>query len=422
MKRYFILGLWLFTAIVFAQDVMVLKFHQPIGAAGAHIFDQALTQAQNNQAKLFVLELNTPGGFPKSTRAMIAKMKSSTVPVAVYVAPEGAQAASAGTFLVYGAHIAAMAPNTTIGAASVVSISGDTVDDVMQKKVTNDILAFGRSLANTSGRSQSFIEEAIENAVSINAQEAKKQGVIDFVAKDRSDLLSQIQGKTILVGENQTTLVFNEADVAEYEVPVYLKVMSIISDPMVTYLLLLGGIYGLIFELYSPGAIFPGLVGVVSLILASYGLQYIPFQYVGLLLMILGVALSIAELMVPSGILGLAAVIALVLGGVFLFESTFFYTGLPWDVIFFVSMVFIGLFLLLAKFVKDAHQRQPMTGIDEMIGAEGVCSQTIDSVGEVLLQGIRWQARSEQIIEKGQRVRVLKLDGLALTVTKSKET
>ena len=421
MNRFFLLGLWFFVVTAFAQDVKVLTFDQPVAVAGEQIFDKALTEAESQGAKVFVMLLNTPGGFPNSTRAMIAKMKASQVPVVVYVAPEGAQAASAGTFLVYGAHIAAMAPNTTIGAASVVSMSGEDVDDVMQKKVTNDILAFARSLAKSSGRSQSFIENAINDAVSVNAAEAKKQGVIEFVAKSIPDLLSQIKGKTVMVAGKKKVLDFDASDVSEYEIPIYLKVLSIISDPVVTYLLLLGGIYGILFELYSPGAILPGVVGVMSLILASYGLHLVPFNYVGLLLILLGVALSIAELMVPSGLLGLAAVIAIVLGGVFLFESTVFYAGLPWAVVFLISIVLIGLFLLLAKMVHDAHQRQPLTGVDEMIGAKGTCSKKIASQGEVILQGVRWQARSESVIEKGQSVRVVKLDGLVLVVTEDKE-
>ncbi|MBM4211421.1 MAG: nodulation protein NfeD [Gammaproteobacteria bacterium] len=416
---YLILGL--FFAVGFAKDVMVLKFHQPIAVAGEQIFEKALASALEKRAKLLVVELNTPGGFPESTRAMIAKMKASLIPVVIYVAPEGAQAASAGTFLVYGSHIAAMAPNTTIGAASVVALDGKEIDHVMQKKVTNDILAFARSLAKSSGRSESFIEKAVTDAISINAQEAKKQGVVELIAQDLADLLAQLQGMKVIVGQKNQVLAFDKQSVEVYEVPLDLQILSVISHPMVAYMLFLAGIYGILFELYSPGAVFPGVIGVLALILASYGFHVIPFNQAGFLLILVGAVLSIAELMVPSGILGAIAVIAMVLGGVFLFETSFFYEGLSWVWVMMVSLIFMGLFFLLARMVGTAHARLAMTGVDDIIGAKGTCCQRIALKGEVILQGVRWQAYSEQVIESGQSVRVLSMDGLVLKVTKDEE-
>ncbi len=381
-----------------------------IGPASADFVRRALARAAKEKAQLVVLQMDTPGGLDTSMREMIKHILASPVPVATYVAPSGARAASAGTFILYASHHAAMAPGTNLGAASPVSIGvqkdekKDSGADTMTKKVTNDAVAYIRSLAQLRGRNADWGEKAVREAVSLPAEEAVKLKVIDHVATDVPDLLKKL-GK-------------DDAQIVQVEVDWRTRLLGVITNPSVAYILILLGIYALIFEFTSPGLILPGVVGAICILLALYSFHLLPVNYAGLALMLLGIAFMVAEAFLPAfGSLGIGGLIAFVLGSIILIDTD----DVPG---FEIPYMLIGgvaaasaLFLILVVGMTVRQRRRPVvTGREHMIGAVAEALEDFDGEGWARVHGESWRVRSSAPVRRGDRLQVKAIDGLILTV------
>jgi membrane-bound serine protease (ClpP class) len=371
---------------------------------------RALARAAKDKAQLVVLQMDTPGGLDTSMREMIKHILASPVPVATYVAPSGARAASAGTFILYASHHAAMAPGTNLGAASPVSIGvqkdekKDSGVDTMTKKVTNDAVAYIRSLAQLRGRNADWGEKAVREAVSLPAEEAVKLKVIDHVAVDVQDLLSKLG--------------IAQAPVVQIDVDWRTRILGVITNPSVAYILILLGIYALIFEFTSPGLVLPGVVGAICILLALYAFHLLPVNYAGLALMLLGIAFMVAEAFLPAfGSLGIGGLIAFVLGSIILIDTD----DVPG---FEIPYMLIGgvaaasaLFLILVVGMTVRQRRRPVvTGREHMIGAVAEALEDFDGEGWARVHGESWRVRASAPVRRGDRLQVKAIDGLILTV------
>ena len=384
-----------------------------IGPASADFVRRALTRAEKEKAQLVVLQMDTPGGLDTSMREMIKHILASPVPVATYVAPSGARAASAGTFILYASHHAAMAPGTNLGAASPVSIGGspqkddkkDSGVDTMTKKVTNDAVAYIRSLAQLRGRNADWGEKAVREAVSLPAEEAVKIKVIDYVAKDVPDLLKKL-GK-------------GDAQIVQVEVDWRTRILAVITNPSVAYILILLGIYALIFEFTNPGLVLPGVVGAICVLLAMYAFHLLPVNYAGLLLIVLGIAFMVAEAFLPAfGSLGIGGLIALVLGSIILIDADSVPAGfdIPYSLIGGVAAASAA-FLFFTIGVAVRNRRRPvLTGREQMIGASAEALEDFEREGWARVHGESWRVRSNAPVRRGDRLQVTAIDGLILTV------
>ena len=384
-----------------------------IGPASADFVRRALTRAEKEKAQLVVLQMDTPGGLDTSMREMIKHILASPVPVATYVAPSGARAASAGTFILYASHHAAMAPGTNLGAASPVSIGGspqkddkkDSGVDTMTKKVTNDAVAYIRSLAQLRGRNADWGEKAVREAVSLPAEEAVKIKVIDYVATDVPDLLKKL-GK-------------GDAQIVQVEVDWRTRILAVITNPSVAYILILLGIYALIFEFTNPGLVLPGVVGAICVLLAMYAFHLLPVNYAGLLLIVLGIAFMVAEAFLPAfGSLGIGGLIALVLGSIILIDADSVPAGfdIPYSLIGGVAAASAA-FLFFTIGVAVRNRRRPvLTGREQMIGAAAEALEDFEREGWARVHGESWRVRANAPVRRGERLRVTAIDGLILTV------
>ena len=422
----------------------VLDVQGAIGPATRDFIFRSLETATEQDAGLLVIRLDTPGGLDASTRDIIKDILNSAVPVVIYVAPEGARAASAGTYMLYASHIAAMSPATNVGAATPVAMIGGAEPpgrkpaddsekdgdeesgakdapappaDAMMRKTINDSVAYIRGLAQLRGRNAQWAEDAVRKAVSITSEEALELGVIDVIAKDLGAMLTSIDGMTVEVRGQEWEIKTSGAVVERLEPDWRNELLSTITSPTIAYILLLVGVYGLILEGYNPGAILPGVVGAISLLLALYALQMLPVNYAGLALIALGIILMIAEVMAPSfGVLGFGGIIAIVIGSIILID-----TDVPG---FAVSRALIGSIATFASlglmaiiaFAIKARQRPVVSGREQLIGATGEAAHAFKQAGEVWVHGERWSALSEAPVKKGQAVVVTGLDGLVLHV------
>ncbi len=415
----------------------------PIGPAAAEYFDDASKRAVADGAVAIVLRLDTPGGLADSMRQIITGMLASPVPVLVYVAPQGARAASAGTYILYAGQIAAMAPATHLGAATPVSLGGATPmplpktgeqpapagsaakdeaaagDDAESHKVMNDAIAYIRSLAQLRGRNAQWAEQAVRGAATLTASEAAQQHVVDFVAADLAELLAKADGRKVRVGERDVTLQLRGASVREYAPGARTRFLAIITNPTIAYLLLLGGIFGLALEAMHPGAMLPGIAGGISLLVGLYALQLLPVNYAGLALMALGVGLLVAEAANPSvGAFGVGGLVAFVTGSVMLMN-----TGVPGYAVNLgvIAGIAVGAAALLALIVwlvfrsRRAHQA---TGDAAMRMDIGELLESVGANGEawMLVRGERWRVHSNIALPAGARVRVVSRQGLLLRV------
>lgn len=411
---FFIL-LSLFSARSYA-DVIVIKSAGTVNPAMSGFISTHIDEAAKEKAELLVIELDTPGGLDTSMRSIVQKMIGSEVPVAVYVSPSGARAASAGVFITIAAHIAAMSPGTNIGAAHPVAMGGK-MDDTMAAKAENDAAAYIKSLAEKRGRNAEWAEKAVRKSVSITEKEALDLNIIDLIAPDIKTLLEKIDGKVIETSSGKRTLKTAGAVVKRKEMNLRHKILDFLSDPNVAYLLMMLGFYGIFFELTNPGAIFPGVIGAISLIIAFYSFQTLPVNYAGLLLIVVGIVLFILEIKVTSfGLLTIGGLISMFIGSMMLFESPLPFYKLSLKVIL-PSVILTALFFSLTVWLAlKAYRRKPATGAEGLIGLEGTARTAIDKEGMVFVHGELWRAWSDEPIEAGTKVTVEKMENLKLKV------
>ncbi len=420
MKRLLFLGLLFFTKIsAGAQIVVSININGSINPASAAFISRAINTAEKQKAECIIIHLNTPGGLLKSTRVIVTDILQSQVPVVVYVSPGGAHAGSAGVFITMAAHVAVMSPGTNIGAAHPVSMQGGT-DTIMSEKSTNDAAAFIRTIAEKRKRNLEWAEEAVRKSVSITEEEALQKNVIDIVAHSDEDVLSQIDGKTVEVSTGTKTLHTKNASVEPLEMGVLDKFLNMISDPNIAYILMMLGFYGMLFELYSPGAIFPGIVGGICLILAFYTMHTLPINYAGLALIIFGIILFLLEVKIAShGMLAIGGIVSLLLGSFFLFRtnSALEFIKMSGSVIITTTAVTAIFFLFLVGMGLKAQRSKPLTGMDGLIGEEGETQAKLDPSGTVWVHGEAWNAESVSgIIDKGKKIRVTGIKDLKLYV------
>ena len=400
------------------HTVMLIKIDDPITPMIAEFIIKSIDKAAKQNAEALIIEMDTPGGLVESTREIIKKMLAADVPTVVYVAPDGSRAASAGVFITLTANIAAMAPNTRMGSASPVQLEGK-MDETMAKKVTNDLAAMIRGIAEKRGRNAKWAEDAVRKSISATEAEALKLGVIDLIAPDIPTLLKKIDGRTVDVALGKKTLRTADAVVKEHAMGFRYRLLGIISNPNIAYILMILGFYGLYFELSNPGAIFPGVAGAILLILAFYALQTLPINYAGLMLIILAIALFIAEAFITShGVLGVGGTIAMLFGSLMLIDSPDPSLRISWVVILPVVAASSLLFIITVTVAVRAHRSRVDTGKEGLIGMHAEAKTDVREDGQVFLRGEYWNARSDERIAKGEKVIVLSVEGLRLIVKK----
>jgi len=418
-------------------NVVVLDIKGAIGVAKAEYVLSGIEHAGSTNAELIIIELDTPGGLMAPMRDIIQAILGSGVPVAVYVTPAGARADSAGTYILLASHIAAMTPTTHLGAATPVPLLGgegspddagddDSGDDTqqvpasggaMERKVINDAVAYIRSLAERHGRNADWAEMAVRDAATLTAREALEQNVVDYLAENRAELLRLLDGVAIEVNSETLTLATNNVVIDDYEPNWRIKILSAIANPETVLLLGLIGLYGLMYEGWNPGAIVPGVVGVICLLLAAYALQVLPVNYAGLALIVVGVALMTAEAFAPSfGALGLGGIAAFVFGAIMMFDSGIPGFGISITFVVTVAAVFALLFIWLISYLLKLRKRGAVSGKESIIGGTATAMQDFTGEGMVWLEGEAWSAHSQVAVEKDQQVIVVAMDGLMLTV------
>lgn len=400
-----------------AAPIVIATYEGVINPVAAEYFHDALAFAEGKRAQALVLRLDTPGGLDTSMRLMIKDITGSSIPVVVFVAPSGGRAASAGVFLTIAAHVAAMAPGTNIGAAHPVAMGGGEMDKTMKEKVENDSVAYIKSIAEQRGRNVGWAEDAVRKSVSVTEKEALNLKIIDLVAEDLPTLLKKLDGRKVLMGQASVVLETKGAEVTEFEVGWRLELLKALSDPNIAYLLMTLGTIGLLAELYNPGAILPGIVGAISLILGFYSLQSLPINYAGVLLLLLGVILFVLEATVTSyGLLAIGGILSMLLGSLMLIKTDAPFLQISWAVIIpVIGLVALLSFAMVGMGVR-AMRRRPVTGREGMVGLVGVTRTALTPRGHVAVRGELWEAMSEEPIEAGVTVEVIGIEGLKLRV------
>jgi membrane-bound serine protease (ClpP class) len=408
------------------EAVSLLTINGAIGPASSSYLEGGLADAEKRNAAFVLLELDTPGGLVTSTREMVQMMLGSSVPVVVYVAPKGAHAASAGTFLVYAAHVAAMAPGTNLGAATPISLMPGAKEpdasDAPARKALNDARAYIKSLGELYDRNVTWGMRAVEKAESLSAKEALRLGVIDYMAENREDLLRQLDGRPVAVGGQTIRLRTENVRLFEFEADWKTRLLAVITDPNIALVLLMLALYGIFFELLNPGGIFPGVVGVIAGVLALYALNLLPFNYAGLLLILLGVAFMVAELFVSGfGILGLGGAAAFAFGALLLFDAETLGTDISIPLILAITVVSLLFFLLVVRMLLKSRSRRVVAGVEELTGMDVEVLEAVRRGYWVRCHGERWYAESEVPLEAGQHATVGSVSGLTLHLIPPKE-
>ena len=433
-----------------ARTATLLSIHDAIGPATSHYLARGIETATDRGSTLIVIEMDTPGGLDTSMREIIQAILASPVPVVTFVYPQGARAASAGTYVLYASHVAAMAPATNLGAATPVAVGGTPPRDpsardgagdseptegaepevesdspppapepatASERKAINDAVAYIRSLAEQRGRNAEWAERAVRSGESLSAQAALAAGVIDVIANDLDDLLTKLDGRRVSVNGTEQTLRTDGLIYERVEPDWRTRLLAVITNPTVAYMLMLLGIYGLIFEGYNPGAILPGVVGAIALLLALYAFQILPVNYAGLALIVLGVVLIIAEFMVPSfGALGFGGIAAFVFGSVILIDTDIPGYGVSIPLLVAIATTAAFALLGLIWFALRSRKLPVVSGVEELMKAVATALEDFDREGAVWVHGERWRARSAAPVRKGQQLRVIAVENLVLRV------
>jgi membrane-bound serine protease (ClpP class) len=443
---------WL--AVAESQSGILLRISGPIGPATSDYIEDGLEEAADRNAAIVIIEMDTPGGLDTSMRDIIKAILASPVPVITFVAPGGSRAASAGTYILYASHIAAMAPATNLGAATPVPIGGtspvskkdkdeseaDGSDgaspdsrekerdeevaagsgDASRSKAINDAVAYIRSLAEKRGRNVDWAEKAVREADSLSAGQALELGVIDLIAEDIPTLLEAVNGRVVTTSTGEITLDTAGITLELVEPDWRTELLQIVTNPTVAYLLMLIGIYGLLFEGYNPGAILPGVAGAICLLIAAYAFQILPVNFAGFALMALGVILMISEIFAPSfGVLGIGGIIAFVVGSIILMDTDVPGFSIPLALIGSVGLAGGGAMMAIVWFAVRARQRPVVSGREQLIGSYCDALEDFSDDGHVILHGEHWSARSIEPVVQGERLRVTDMKGLVLTVRRA---
>ncbi|MFC1555317.1 nodulation protein NfeD [candidate division KSB1 bacterium] len=426
MKNKYIITCLSFILTVFsfgpadAQVVKLLTLKTAITPVSSEYILKAIEEAENDEAECLVIQLDTPGGLMTSMKDIIQDILGSQIPVIVYVGPSGATSGSAGVFITMSAHIAAMAPATNIGAAHPVNL-GTPMDSssVMEEKITNDAAAYARSIAEKRGKNADWAEKAVRESVSITATEALEINVIDLIAPNLETLLSEIDGKEIEVALGTKVLNTKNARIQEVELGFRFKILDLIVDPNIAYILMMIGMAGVMLELYNPGTIFPGVVGGICLILAFYAMQTLPVNYAGLLLILVGVILFILEVKITSyGLLSIGGVVSLTIGSIMLFDSPLAFMRVSWKVIVPVVILTSGFFLMAIWLGLKAQMKKPTTGKEGLVGEKGKVTTVQGNEAQVAIHGEIWTAVFDEEISEHDAVEVVSVDNLIIKIRK----
>jgi membrane-bound serine protease (ClpP class) len=403
-----------------AAPVSLIELDGAITPITVRLLEAAIERARADGSQALIVELNTPGGLERSMRSMVQAILKSDVPVIVYVGPTGARAASAGVFITMAGHVAAMAPATNIGAAHPVAVGGQ-MDKEMTKKVENDAAAFARTIAVERGRNAEWAEKAVRSSVSATEREAVKLKVVDLVADNVADLLAKIDGRTVKTSKGTAKLATRDAQVNAIPVRFRDRFLAIITDPNIAYILMMVGMLGIFFELSNPGAILPGVIGGISLILAFFAFQSLPINWAGLLLILFGLILLIVEIKVVShGILTVGGVVAMLLGSFMLYDAPETGLRISWLVVVPTVGAMAGLVIFAVSAGVRALYRAPSTGAAGMVGQVGVVRKALDPEGQVMIDGELWRAVAQDgPVAAGEAVEVTAMDGLTLKVTRA---
>ncbi|MBO6704324.1 MAG: nodulation protein NfeD [Pseudomonadales bacterium] len=413
-----------------SSRIWLIEIDGAIGPATSDYVLRGFEQASSSNASLIVIRINTPGGLDGAMRDIIQGILSSDIPVVSYVGPKGARAASAGTYIAYASHVAAMAPATNLGASTPVQIAAPTMPateepasaaepSAMEKKMVNDAAAYIRGLAELRGRNAAWAEKSVRQGVSLNAEAALEENVIDLVVEDLDTLLQELDGRIVSIKDREITLQTRDTELQPHLPDLRTEILSILTNPNVVMILGMIGIYGIILEFYNPGSLIPGVIGVICLLLAAYAVQLLPLNYAGLALLVLGIGLMVGEALVPSfGILGIGGVIAFCIGGLMLFDTEMeaFQVGLP--TIGATAVVSALLIFATVSIAMKIRNKKVTTGMSALIGEHGEALNDFGKEGQVRVGGEIWRAKSNETIEAGDTVSVKSVNGLLMNVTK----
>lgn len=430
MKRLLLLLLITFELLANTPTVMKFEIKGPIGPATSTYLKEGMAAARSFDVQMILIELDTPGGLSTSMREMTQEIVNSPIAVATYVYPKGSRAASAGTYLLYASHIAAMAPGTNLGAATPISImpgqvssdSNTSAKSTVEKKAINDAMAYIKSLAQLNDRNASWALDAVKEAKSLSAEDALNAGIIDLMAYNIEELLKKLDGRVVKVSEEHITLNTHEATIINYEPNYKTRFLSVITNPNMAYIFLLIAIYGIFFELMNPGSIFPGVVGAISGVTALYALNILPFNYAGLILIIIGISFIITEVFVAGfGILGIGGAISFALGSVLLFDAQTLGSSVSKPLIASFTIATLAFFILVIRLFISSKSAKVVSGLEEMLGSIAEVAEIGNDIYHVYCHGEAWKAKSKEKLSVGQKVEVINLSGLTLEVKPIKE-